>query len=611
MSGIATDIANIPGSPDDREFLYTVLNLPKTASEYEIRERYRQLSVVFHPDKQYDERTKETATKRFLEIQKAYQVLSDPASRRAYDLLGAEGLKALCDESFHNVPPDEFDSALTRTKRDIESKRLEDLVRTKGRVNAAFDASALFENREQYMDGGVVDFFDLLQERIANMGQTSFSVRHSVQKDINDKTTLILSGRGSSRGSLSNDDALPGFRSGIMGTLRHQYSPRLNFEATINLLRISDLDLKTTYRDDDNTVHCEIGLTRGLFQAMSQARSKGSVVIPPLAIAYSRRLFPDKPTEGSLMFSTSGGTPALSVAVSSAHLFDYTAEASVPPTLLGTTMRPPSMSGLLVGNSFWNVQANLSGLLSAIGVEWGIIWAEIGLRLRVALQFGLVGINWSFGGEWRKGETSIGSNIALGIQGVILRLDMAYLGQQFSFPITLSHDRDFSLALWTTVMPSTALVVTYFFVLRPRRRRQRIQFFREARRQLQEEKSDVLRETKETIHLLEDLAKRHMQAEASCNGLVIQYASYGPSEEDEATEGLRLDVTVPLQALVYKSQLYIPGRRSKAGLQGFYDPAPGVSKTLRIRYTFRDALHYAEIPDWMPVVLPLEEHLVD
>lgn len=95
----------------------------------------------------------------------------------------------------------------------------------------------------------------------------------------------------------------------------------------------------------------------------------------------------------------------------------------------------------------------------------------------------------------------------------------------------------------------------------------------------------MLRESKETVHLLEDAARRHMQTEASCNGtdpacplpirfswliscliiagLVILEASYGPSERDEATAGLDVDVTVPLQALVHRSQLYIPGRRSK------------------------------------------------
>ena len=50
-----------------------MLNLPKTAADHEFRERYRQLSVVFHPDKQTDPERKEAASQRFLEVQKAYE----------------------------------------------------------------------------------------------------------------------------------------------------------------------------------------------------------------------------------------------------------------------------------------------------------------------------------------------------------------------------------------------------------------------------------------------------------------------------------------------------------------------------------------------------------
>lgn len=47
-------------------------------------------------------------------------------------------------------------------------------------------------------------------------------------------------------------------------------------------------------------------------------------------------------------------------------------------------------------------------------------------------------------------------------------------------------------------------------------------------------------------------------------GLVIVDARYGPTEYgDDAVEGLDVDVTIPLQALVNNSQLYIPGGRSK------------------------------------------------
>jgi DnaJ homolog subfamily C member 11 len=44
---------------------------------------------------------------------------------------------------------------------------------------------------------------------------------------------------------------------------------------------------------------------------------------------------------------------------------------------------------------------------------------------------------------------------------------------------------------------------------------------------------------------------------------------------------------------------------NQSGIQGFYDPAPECPKMLRVRYDFRGRTHYAEIPDHVPVVLPL------
>ena len=59
-----------------------MLNLPKTASDQEVRERYRQLSVVFHPDKQADPARKEAASQRFLQVQKAYEGARPPPFAR-------------------------------------------------------------------------------------------------------------------------------------------------------------------------------------------------------------------------------------------------------------------------------------------------------------------------------------------------------------------------------------------------------------------------------------------------------------------------------------------------------------------------------------------------
>lgn len=52
-------------------------------------------------------------------------------------------------------------------------------------------------------------------------------------------------------------------------------------------------------------------------------------------------------------------------------------------------------------------------------------------------------------------------------------------------------------------------------------------------------------------------------------GLVILDALYGPSEQDEEAQGLVLDVTTAVQALVNNSQLYIAGHRTKVELDLF------------------------------------------
>jgi DnaJ family protein C protein 11 len=105
QSGKATELQVSPFNKEG--FLYSVLNLPDTASAEEVRERYRALSVLFHPDKQREESTKDTASKRFLEIQKAYEVLSDPFLRTVYDTYGFEGTRMKWPPELRTKPRNE------------------------------------------------------------------------------------------------------------------------------------------------------------------------------------------------------------------------------------------------------------------------------------------------------------------------------------------------------------------------------------------------------------------------------------------------------------------------------------------------------------------------
>ncbi|XP_061486512.1 sterile alpha motif domain-containing protein 13 isoform X1 [Rhineura floridana] len=62
---------------------YEVLGIQKTASADNIKKAYRQLALKVHPDKNPGNR--EAAEKKFIEISKAYEVLSDTKKRDAYD----------------------------------------------------------------------------------------------------------------------------------------------------------------------------------------------------------------------------------------------------------------------------------------------------------------------------------------------------------------------------------------------------------------------------------------------------------------------------------------------------------------------------------------------
>ena len=67
----------MPVTPD----YYDLLKIPKDTEAEEIRHAYHELARVLHPDKNPNRR----ATDQFLNLQTAYETLSDPARRTAYD----------------------------------------------------------------------------------------------------------------------------------------------------------------------------------------------------------------------------------------------------------------------------------------------------------------------------------------------------------------------------------------------------------------------------------------------------------------------------------------------------------------------------------------------
>lgn len=73
------------GEPADTTKLYETLEVEKDATAKDIKKAYFRLSKLHHPDKGGDEH-------KFKEINAAYEILSDPEKRQAYDKYGLEGV---------------------------------------------------------------------------------------------------------------------------------------------------------------------------------------------------------------------------------------------------------------------------------------------------------------------------------------------------------------------------------------------------------------------------------------------------------------------------------------------------------------------------------------
>jgi len=69
---------------------YEVLGIDKGADEAKIKKAYKRLAMKYHPDRNAGD--KAGAEKKFKEVRKAYDVISDPQKRAAYDQFGHAGV---------------------------------------------------------------------------------------------------------------------------------------------------------------------------------------------------------------------------------------------------------------------------------------------------------------------------------------------------------------------------------------------------------------------------------------------------------------------------------------------------------------------------------------
>ncbi|KDQ10263.1 hypothetical protein BOTBODRAFT_36373 [Botryobasidium botryosum FD-172 SS1] len=566
----------------NHQSLYAVLNVPTTATTEQIREKYKALAVLLHPDKQSDESRRKIAEAKFRQVQRAYEVLTSPQRRAVYDALGEEGLKTNWEVGQKFKSPEELRAEFDRLTRKRTLATAESLVRARGNLTCVIDARSLFSSDEQserkqkaislLRPPGVRATESRtagIRRRLRGVQAANFSVNHSFHTALTPATQFVITGTASRRGQ-------PNF----LGTVRHQYSSRLWIEAETALLNPQRTTVKGGFHPNPSTA----------LTVQAQALH-ASPLPPPLTISLARKLWQDSPTEGVITYFT--GSPSI----------PFTSSSLLIPSALNVALQSPN----------WSTGVQLSFAGTNLTSSWTTRPTK-SLAVRFGAALGFTGFEFSIGGSDRldfggaiEGGLGVGCTVSAGSNGVVLKFRLTRPGQRITLPIVLSSQANPKLALFATVIPALGFIALERYIQIPARRGSKR--YARLREQYAELIAERKREAEEVVVLMREQVARKVEAEQVKNGLIILEATYGASSPNHDIE--RLDVTTPVQALVSSSQLAIPGGRSKSGLLGFYDPCMGERKTLRIRYLFRNRTHEVAVDDMAGLLLPLKGHLVN
>ena len=85
IEGYLNDAKNQAEKARKRDY-YAILGVDRNANEHEIKRAYKKMAMKYHPDRNAEsEETKKMAEKKFIDVNDAYSVLSDPKKKSMYD----------------------------------------------------------------------------------------------------------------------------------------------------------------------------------------------------------------------------------------------------------------------------------------------------------------------------------------------------------------------------------------------------------------------------------------------------------------------------------------------------------------------------------------------
>jgi len=559
---------------------YAILNIDKEASEEEIKNAFRAMSVRYHPDKHVNSNHKDTAEKIFDQVRKAYETLSNPQTRMIYDIYGQKGLDAGWHMIERQRTPAEIKEEYERLQREKEERRMEQITNPTGSLKLEVNATNFFSNDgyEEYGSGS------MLPEMLG------MSMHQSIQAPVTKKDTATLHWvvqhlkKENSAGLLTC-------------SWRHLFDNQTWSEVDIG--GGSDGAAVLSFkgiRNMNKTKRVEVTLTPSIRQARLNAGLRSMV-----------RSQLTKNT--ALYFSLNHRDALINV------LDAFSSRSS-----FGQLFRPNSVSTMFTidtdrYNLFTNLQLGLRQSFAKLSyvhqvtddtkLKGGLMYSPTGDGL--VLEYGCV--------HQVSPKSTIGGTISVGLfTGVNLHLKVSYRhNQTFDLPIFLSDEFSSSALFYGTVVPVAVYFAVKNIILLPMMLERKKKDMEESREKHAAVIAEKKREAESAINLMLQSYEQIVEFEQGRSGLVILEAWYGKfiskNRRTDRSTPYVINVVIPIQCLVRDSKLML-GDQPKWELTGIYDPCINEEKVLKIVYEFRGIVHEGIFKDTENVRCPKQSHRI-